>query len=393
MLQFFISAEDQGEIELRNNAPVEIYIMGPNDVPPRFPQSKYIFVTPENTDKFNFIRTVTARSQHPVEYSITPGSKPETNYPPIFSIDSSGNIHLNTELDREYVSRYSLTVLVSTKTTPPLVHHTEVDFEITGINDNSPQFESIPYTATLVENSQPGMQVIQVQAFDLDDSSLLQYKFSEGQDDIEEKFSIEQKTGKIMLLTSLDRETQAKYNISLTVEDIEGTVVKTNRTYVLINVTDSNDNPPVFRREHYQAAVNEDAAPGTVLMSLVTTDSDDQKNTEIRYYIIEGDNLGKFGVLPSGQVVVSRPLDREMVSRYKLTVAATDGGLTSTTRVTVDILDDNDNDPVCEQVIHPLEYSIANLHNIYIQIQCHGKWIMLTCLDKIKIKGKMFNRI
>ncbi|XP_033742919.1 LOW QUALITY PROTEIN: protocadherin Fat 1-like [Pecten maximus] len=357
VMQFFISAVDFGEIPLENNVPVEIYVMGPEEVAPRFPQPKYIFVAPENTDKFNFIRTITAESQQPVHYRVVPGSNPETNHPQLFTVDDSGNIHLNGDLDAEDVSQYTLTMLAYTEASPSLVSHTEVYFQITGINDNAPQFESNPYTASLVENSKPGIRIIQVRAFDLDKPETLTYRFSDGMEEISQVFNIDQDTGWIMLLSSVDREVKSNYNLSVTVEDTEGSITKTSVTSVLIEVKDYNDNPPVFQSRHYQAAVNELAEPGTVLLPLHVFDADSEQNTHISYFIIDGDPHGRFQVYHTGEVCVSRPLDREKVTTYNLQIAATDGGLSSMTTVTVDILDDNDNSPVCGQPYHEVVLS------------------------------------
>lgn len=62
------------------------------------------------------------------------------------------------------------------------------------------------------------------------------------------------------------------------------------------------------------------------------------------------DNVGDlFGIFPnSGWIYLRSTLDRETRDRYELTVLASDNGTpsaTATTRVTVNVLDSNDNDP------------------------------------------------
>ncbi len=52
-------------------------------------------------------------------------------------------------------------------------------------------------------------------------------------------------------------------------------------------------------------------------------------------------------VKKNGEVYVSRRLDREEKSSYRLEVAATDGVFVSRCRVGIEILDDNDSPPVC----------------------------------------------
>lgn len=57
-----------------------------------------------------------------------------------------------------------------------------------------------------------------------------------------------------------------------------------------------------------------------------------------------------FGIFPnSGWIYLRQPLDRESRDRYVLTVAATDNGTpagTATSRISVTVMDANDNDPV-----------------------------------------------
>lgn len=89
---------------------------------------------------------------------------------------------------------------------------------------------------------------------------------------------------------------------------------------------------------------------GAVLLELNTSDADIGMNTHVEYIIVDGDPLGKFHIRTTGEVIVIKPLDREMDSKYKLMVAATDGGMSTMTKVSVTILDDNDNNPVCEEV-------------------------------------------
>ena len=100
----------------------------------------------------------------------------------------------------------------------------------------------------------------------------------------------------------------------------------------------------------YEATVNEDALPGTVVLSVTTTDDDIGDNARISYYITSGDHLGQFQINPAGGVYVYKPLDREDIAVYNLAVTATDGMFVSTSQLDITILDANDNAPECEQV-------------------------------------------
>lgn len=60
--------------------------------------------------------------------------------------------------------------------------------------------------------------------------------------------------------------------------------------------------------------------------------------------------LPLFQIKKNGEMFVSRRLDRETISSYRLEVAVTDGTFVSTCRVTIEILDDNDSPPVCSKL-------------------------------------------
>lgn len=69
-----------------------------------------------------------------------------------FSISPAGDIRLLSKVDRETVSSYSVGVLASTRTNPPLSTLAEFIIQVTDINDNIPRFHSDNYTIALVEN-------------------------------------------------------------------------------------------------------------------------------------------------------------------------------------------------------------------------------------------------
>jgi len=111
----------------------------------------------------------------------------------------------------------------------------------------------------------------------------------------------------------------------------------------------------------------EDALPGTVVLELKTTDVDELKNS-VEYHITEGDPRTQFQIRRTGEVFVAKPLDRETVPLYDITVTATDSKFVVITRLTIEILDANDNPPYClrhryreivSEAIHPGTYILT----------------------------------
>ena len=64
-------------------------------------------------------------------------------------------------------------------------------------------------------------------------------------------FSIDRFSGKVILVRSLDFETQREYRLRVTASD----TAHTARTVLTIRVTDVNDNPPIFMQSSYQASL------------------------------------------------------------------------------------------------------------------------------------------
>lgn len=174
------------------------------------------------------------------------------------------------------------------------------------INDNYPEFTCNPYLATVPENAEPQHSIIQIQATDRDsDKRPLKYFFGPSMGNMASIFSIDPETGWIVLLTQLDRETRDQYNLTVIVSDnppqnilrkTSDQVSLTSTTSVVITVADFNDSPPKFERDSYITAVNEGALRGTILVTLITKDADKGSNSDVAYFISDGDQLGQFAV-------------------------------------------------------------------------------------------------
>ncbi|XP_040065131.2 neural-cadherin [Ixodes scapularis] len=109
-----------------------------------------------------------------------------------------------------------------------------------------------------------------------------------------------------------------------------------------------------FPKEEYGASIVENGLPGAQVAVLdgATTDS---CRDDVRYEIVSGDDDGAFHLSPLSRnstrlVLRARtPLDRETQNRYDLTIRAFNGLESARTRVVVEVLDVNDNDPVPER--------------------------------------------
>lgn len=330
--------------------------MGDKDIPPRFQSKSHspqVYHINEVEHLSDAVCIVEAEGPEVIDYKMNSGYTEKTNNPPTFAITSEGRVRLIRSLDRERSKDYIITVQAMTTTTPLLVDQTEVQIHVVDINDNAPQFDSKPYSIRVAEDTKPGLVLIQVHAVDKDDgpNGDIIYRFAdENPVWVSQYFALDMDTGQLTLVSSLDRETADRYNLTIVAED-KGEKPLSSHSYIMVEVTDVNDEPPRFKQKKYLASVNEDAAPGTVIFAVNATDSDIEDNSRLTYHITADDPLGQFRISSTGDIIVNKMLDRETKSRYILIVTVTDGKFVSHVKVRVDILDANDNDPICTKVI------------------------------------------
>ncbi|XP_069049414.1 protocadherin Fat 1 isoform X3 [Lepisosteus oculatus] len=360
---FYVRAKDAGNPPRESIIPVYIRILAPEEPVPKFVEPHYRFAISENLAVGSEIDVIQAESEQPVFYSLAKGNTPESNQGEIFVIDrDSGRLKLEKNLDHETTKWYQLTLLAqSNHGGNEVVSTVEINIQVKDVNDNSPQFESNPYKAFVVENSPGGTQVIQVRANDVDSGTNGQVMYSLDQnqetEEILELFAINSETGWITTLKELDHEKQSKYSVTVVASDRGEKVQLTASTKVEVTVADVNDNPPRFTAEIYKGTVSEDDPPPSgVIAILSTTDADSEEiNQQVSYYITGGDPLGQFAIehiQNEWKVSVRKPLDREEKDNYLLNITATDGTFVAKAVVEVKVLDANDNSPVCEKTLY-----------------------------------------
>ncbi|XP_053317380.1 protocadherin Fat 4 [Spea bombifrons] len=342
-----IIATDKGKPSLSSSVDVVVIVLDINDNNPRFSQSIYKVEISEDTLTGTDLIQVTASDADEgvsgmVRYSIMEGNPSGE-----FRIDTvTGVISIAKPLDRERKSSYSLTVQSSDRGSSPRTDTATVNILLSDINDVMPKFELSPYTVNVPENLKTLPKIVlQVVARDDDQglNSRLTYSLASGNEDGAFRLS---SSGQLSLIKSLDREEKEQYTLLITAAD-SGNPALTGTGTITVNVDDINDNKPLFALSQHFITIPEDAPTGTDILLVNCSDPDAGVNGVIRYSLIGGNS--QFTINPStGQIISSSMLDREMKDIYTLLVVATDGGspaLTSSTNVTITILDVNDNPP------------------------------------------------
>ncbi|CAM5160454.1 unnamed protein product [Natator depressus] len=157
--------------------------------------------------------------------------------------------------------------------------------------------------------------------------------------------------------TSLDRERVSNYSITITATD-RGTPPLSSTTNILVQLSDINDNSPIFNQTSYTLYITENNPRGASFGSLKANDSDLEENARVTYSINEGHineaPLSSISInSETGALYALRSFDYEQFREIRFQVQAQDGGsppLSSNVSVTLFILDQNDNSP---HILHP----------------------------------------
>uniref|UniRef100_A0A669D265 Cadherin domain-containing protein n=1 Tax=Oreochromis niloticus TaxID=8128 RepID=A0A669D265_ORENI len=129
---------------------------------------------------------------------------------------------------------------------------------------------------------------------------------------------------------------------------------------VTVEVTDINDNSPLFPKDEINLNIVENAALGTRFSLLSAADADVGVN-DIQTYTLKPSDHFKLEVQnqPDGggfvEMVLQNPLDREKEETHSLVLIASDGGeprRSGTVHIHITVLDANDNAPLCSQAVY-----------------------------------------
>ncbi|XP_026859393.2 protocadherin Fat 2 [Electrophorus electricus] len=338
-------------------ADIVLMVQDMNDNPPRFSTDHYEVTVFDNT---------TIRTPIAVIYAKDPdtGINSEVRYSlqgadsGFFSLDEiSGMLRLEHSLVDEAQSMFELRVKATDRGLP---HHlfslAKVTVHIIDLSDYQPVFLSPEYTAQILESVPIGTEVLSVSALTRDGtgSEPVRYSIVSGNED--GRFQIDQEKGVLWVNAALDFELCREYYLS--VEGARDKASMSDIAMVIINITDINDNPPVFSRSDFSAEIAEDILPGDMVMQVTAVDLDGPLNNHIHYSIVSGDPQQQFSIdRRTGHITVRSALDREEKTHYSLTVQAADEGLpplSSAVQVTVTVSDVNDNPPVFSQTTYNL---------------------------------------
>ena len=229
---------------------------------------------------------------------------------------SIGEASLLSSLDYETAVMYELEATCGDQGTPGLSSTAILLVEILPANEFGPEFDPQMYSVSITENVSIGESVLRATASDADgglDGELL-YSLTEDFS----HFTIDPKTGWLIVIDHLDREQEATYGLHVVATD--GSL--SAQASIEIIVADVNDNVPFCSQAMYSVRIPELMPTGSAVAQLDCTDADEDDS--LQYTILSGNTESVFSVYGNGSIVLSTSVHMEGVDSYHLIVSVTD---------------------------------------------------------------------
>ena len=332
-----ITCKDKGleaQVSIKH---IKVNVVDVNDNPPIFSQNSYAANLIENNLVGTYITQVNASDRDQgvnsaVAYNL------EASVRSLFSIDpSSGIVTTRVIFDHEQTSQIQFRVTAVDRGEPPKSSTVLVVVTINDVNDERPKFSQKSYSFGVYENEPPGSEVGIVHAVDADSDPYNQFELAFlPNEESEENFAINSRSGKITTRTTLDRELQGVYHLVVMAMD-KGAPPMTSTVTVSVYIADQNDNSPVFiypTQYNNTVHISSQSPIGYRVSRLQATDLDIGKNGNLTYYFQKGNEKGDFVVNPlTGSVMVNSDLQAISYQMYNLVVIAKDAGVPEQTSI------------------------------------------------------------
>ncbi|XP_064430389.1 protocadherin-11 X-linked isoform X2 [Mirounga angustirostris] len=249
-------------------------------------------------------------------------------------------------LDYESTREYAIKLLAADAGKPPLNQSSMLLVKVKDENDNAPVFTQPFISLSLPENNSPGTKLTKISATDADSGHSAEINYLLGVDAPSE-FNLDNHTGILTAVKKLDREKREKYSFTVLAKDNGMPSLITNAT-VLVTILDQNDNSPIFTHSEYNFYVPENLPRHGTVGLITVTDPDYGENSAVTLSILNVND--DFTIDPqTGVIQPNISFDREKQESYTFYVKAEDGGKvshSSTAKVTINVVDVNDNKPV-----------------------------------------------
>ncbi|XP_072251871.1 protocadherin alpha-8-like isoform X16 [Leuresthes tenuis] len=247
-----IMASDKGSAPLATEKSVIITIVDLNDNTPEIEVTSFSSAIPEDSKPGRTVALISVSDKdsgvngkiicsisNDVPFKLTPSLR-ENMY----------SIVTKSLLDREYKSKYDVTVIAKDAGEQSLTSQRTISVTVSDVNDNIPEFSINPFTFYVTENNAAGASLFSVSATDFDEgeNAVVSYSIPRNRDEnkiFTSFLNINSETGDIVALKSFDFETLKTFQFHVVATD-SGTPPLNSNVTVNVFILDQNDNAPVI---------------------------------------------------------------------------------------------------------------------------------------------------
>nr|XP_023649991.1 protocadherin alpha-4-like [Paramormyrops kingsleyae] len=377
-----IEARDRGHTPLASHCKVLVEVTDVNDNAPNIKVTSLVDEIREDVRQGTAIALVTVSDKDSgkngnVHCSISGSSS--------FSLENSYSHYYSlktiSDLDRESVSQYNLTITATDDGSPPLSSTSVITVHVSDVNDNAPRFVQPIINIYLKENNQIGTFIYTVSAADPDENenARVSYSLIEGSSasvPLSSVINVNSASGEIYSLQSFNYEEMKTFQFQVQATDSGEPPLSSNVT-VKVFILDENDNSPGILLPYTdQGSVSTESIPysaeaGYFVAKIRAVDADSGYNALLSYHIAEpkGSNLFRIGT-SSGEIRTKRRMSDNDLKTHPLVILVSDGGdpsLSATVSIDVAVVESNSEIQTQFRHLPTKEESFSDL-NLYLLI-------------------------
>ena len=336
-----ITCTDAGDPPLSDIQSLDIRITDENDNDPEIPSRITAEIT-ENNDVGVVIVQLNSTDRDEGQNSklLFELDDPTVSGKLITLNPTTGIVTASVAFDYEIKQQYVFRIVVRDRGYPPRSGTTDLVLDVGDLNDEVPAFAKTAYYFNVFENRPGGTSVGRIDAKDADRNrayNTISYSIRE----TDQPFSMDEDSGQIRTLRTLDREDRSLYRLTAVAADSESPTHEAT-TNVFVYVTDENDNRPrILHHTDTSPSILCNIQPGNVITRVEALDPDEGQNGQLAYSIIGGNEARIFAVhRRTGIITVSETPTGDNCKLHTVTIEVRDGGepsLVSTTDVVINL--------------------------------------------------------
>ncbi|XP_018422226.1 PREDICTED: protocadherin alpha-3-like isoform X6 [Nanorana parkeri] len=361
-----LTSFDGGKPRLSGTSEIIITVEDFNDNAPTFNQPFYQASVIENAPKGSLVIIVNATDlDHGKNGDLlyTFSKKSNEDISKVFSLHkNTGEIKVIGEVDFEQAQMYEIQIDAVDNGDIQLVGHCKVLVTVVDVNDNLPEMTVTSLAVLVPEDSPQGTTVAIISVHDQDSGLNGKVRCNITDSSPFKIYPAFKGDFSLTVNEKLDREVTSQYEVVIIARD-EGTPPLSVLKTLKIDISDVNDNAPLFQKPFDTIFIKENNPPGSHVYTASASDPDVGQNSFISYSIsdstVDGIPINSYvSINPeNGKLFALVSFDHEQVTYFQCHIKATDAGLPpliSNLTVNIFIDDINDNAPTFMQLFSAL---------------------------------------